>query len=88
MPNATVAINRLQTLQIALDFATQIALDLDLVIRDRMNDLVQLLRGEILRTQIWIDIGLLENASGCGKTDSIDVGQGRFDALVCRNFDS
>ena len=65
MPNATVAINRLQTLQIALDFATQIALDLDLVIRDRMNDLVQLLRGEILRTQIWIDIGLLENAFGC-----------------------
>lgn len=50
MPNATVAINRLQTLQIALDFATQIAFDLNLVIRDRMNDLVQLLRGEILRT--------------------------------------
>ena len=65
MPNATVAINRLQTLQIALDFATQIAFDLDLVIRDRVNDLVQLLRGEILRAQIWIDIGLLENAFGC-----------------------
>jgi hypothetical protein len=53
-----------------------------------VNDFVQLLRGKILRTQIRIDIGLLENAPGCAQADPINVGEGRLDAFVGWNFNS
>jgi hypothetical protein len=88
MPDAAIRINRLQTFQVTLHIATQITFDLDLVVRDRVNDFVQLLRRKVFRSQIWIDIGLLENAPGCVKADSIDISKGRFDAFVCWNFDS
>jgi hypothetical protein len=71
-----------------LHVAAQIALDLELVVRDRMNNFVQLLRSKILRAQVRIDVRLLENALGRAQADSVDVGQGRLDAFVRWNFNS
>ena len=62
MANPAITIDRLQTLEIALHLAAQIAFNRDLVARDRMNDFVELLRGQIFRAQIRIDIRLIENA--------------------------
>ena len=70
------------------NFAAQIAFDQHLVARDRLNDLVDLLRRQILRAQVWIDIGLFENAFRRARSDSVNVGQRRFDAFIRWNFNS
>ena len=88
MTDAAIRIDSLQTFQIALYVATQIAFDLDLVIRDRVDDLIQLLRHKIFRTDVWIDIRLLENAPRSAKTNSVDIRQRYLDAFVCWNFNS
>jgi hypothetical protein len=88
MPNSAITINCLQTFQVTLHVATQIAFNLDFVVRDRVNDFVQLLRRKIFRAQVGIDIRLFENPPSCGKADSIDIGERRLDAFFCWNFDS
>ena len=88
MTDPAIRIDRLQTFQIALHFPAQIALDRDLVVCDGVNDFVQLLRRKILRPQVRIDIRLLENALGRAQADPINVGQGRLDAFIGRNFNS
>jgi hypothetical protein len=88
MPDAAITIDRLQTFQIALYFAAQIALNFHLVVRNCVNDLIQLLRGKIFRAYIRVDVGLLENAPRCAKPDSVDIGQGYLDAFVRWNFNS
>jgi len=85
---AAITIDRLQTFQIALHVSAQIALDLDLVVRDRVNDLIQLLGRKIFGPDVWIDIRLLENALRSAKTDSVDIRQRYLDAFVCWNFNS
>ncbi len=88
MPNAAVTINCLQTLEVALQFAAQIAFDQELIPRDRVNDVVQLLRREFLRAQVRINGGLLEDPLRGRRPDAVDVRQRRFDALVGRDFNS
>jgi hypothetical protein len=88
MTDASIRIDRLQTFQIALHVAAQIALDLELVVRDRVNDLIQLLWRKILCTNVGVDISLLENAPRSAKADSVDVRQRYLDAFVCWNFNS
>ena len=88
MPDAAIRVDRLEPLQIALHVPAQIALDLELVVRDRMNDFVQLLRRKILRAQVGIDVRLLENTFGRAQADSVIIGQGRLDAFVRWNFNS
>ena len=62
MPNSAIPIDRLESLQIALQFAAKIAFDQHLVAGDRMDDLVDLLRRQLPGAQVRIDIRLLENA--------------------------
>src|SRR5262249_59910780 len=88
VPDAAIRIDRLQAFQVALHFATEIAFDLDLVVRDGVNDFVQLLRRKIFRANVRVDVRLLENSPGCAKADSVNVSERRFDALVCWNFNS
>jgi hypothetical protein len=88
VPDTAIRSDRLETLQNALHVAAQIALDLELVVRDRMNDFVQLLRSKILRAQVGINVRLLENALGRAQADPVDVGLGRLDAFVRWNFNS
>ena len=88
MPNSAVRIDGLQPLQVALHLAAKIAFNRDFVVRDRVNDFIQLLRRQILRAQVWIDIGLLEDALRRAQTDSVDVSERGFNAFVCWNFNS
>ena len=88
MPNAAITIDRLQSLQVALEFAPQIAFDFDLVVRNRVDDVVQLLRFQTFRAQIGIDICLLQNPLRCGRPDPVNVRERGFDAFVCWNFNS
>ena len=88
MSNATIGIDCLQTFQVTLHIPAQIAFNFDLVVGDRVNDFVDLLRRELIGAQIWIDVRLLKNFAGGAETDSVNVGQRRFDALVRWNFNS
>jgi len=74
MTLTTITIDRLQSFQISLNVAAQIALDLDLVVADRVNDFVDLLRREILGPQIRVDVCLLENPPRSRKADPVNVG--------------
>jgi hypothetical protein len=47
-----------------------------------------LLRSQILRAQIGVDVRLLQNSPGGAKPDPVNVGQGRFDAFIRWNFNS
>ena len=88
MPDAAIRIDRLETFQISLHFAAQIAFNLDLVVRDCVNDLVQLLRRKVFCAQIRIDIGLLENAFGCAESNPLNVSERDLDAFLRWNFNS
>jgi hypothetical protein len=86
--DAAIRINRLQTFQVTLHVATEVAFNLDLVVRDGVNDFVQLLRRKVFRPNVRVNVGLLEDAPGCAKADSVDVSERRFDSLVRWNFNS
>ena len=86
MPNAAIAIDRLQTLQVALQFPAQIAFDQKFARRNRLNDFVDLLRRKIFRPEIRIDVRLFENALRRRGPDSVNVSERSFDALLGWNF--
>jgi hypothetical protein len=88
MADSTIAIYRLQSFQIALHFAPKIAFDRNLVVGNRVDDLVDLLRGQIPSPQVRIDIRLLKYSLRRRRPDTIDVGQRGFDPFLRRNFNS
>ena len=88
MPDAAIAIDRLEPLQVALQFPPEIPFDQHLVARDRLDNFVDLMRRQILRAQIRIDIRLLQHPLRRARSDSVDVSQRRFDAFIGRNLNS
>src|SRR4051794_19485221 len=88
MPNPAITIDGLEPFQVALRFPAKVPFDRDLVVRDRVNDLVDLLRREVLGPQVPINIRLLENAFRRRRPDAVNVGKRRFDAFVRRYFNS
>ena len=88
MTNAAIAIDRLQALEIGLHFAAKIAFDWQLARLNRVDDFRELLRRQLVRTDVSVHSGLLENAAGGRRTDAINVGQRRFDAFFAGNFNT
>jgi hypothetical protein len=75
MANSTVTINCLQTLQIALDFTAQVALNQHFITGDRLNDLVDLLRRKVFGAQIGINVCLLKDLLRGARPDAVNVGE-------------
>ena len=88
MPNPSVTVDGLQPLQIRLKLASQITFDRQFAGRDRMNDVVQLLRSKILRPSRGIDARLLKNLFSSAQSDAVDIRKGRFNAFVAGDFHS
>ena len=88
MTDATVAVDGLEALEIGLNFAAKITLDGELAGGDGVDELVELLRGEILGPDIGIDVGLIEDLFGGAGSDPVNVRKGGFDSLVPWYFDS
>ena len=84
--DSAIAIDGLETLQIALEFAAKIAFDDNLQRIDCVNDGIQLLGRQFFRTDVRVDVGDLQNTSCIARTDTVDVGEGSFDPLVTGNF--
>jgi hypothetical protein len=88
MPDATVTVDRLETLQICGVVTPQITLNHPLVISDHMQDFVELLFGEILGARIGVEPDLLNNQIGPLRSDAVDVTERERDFLFRGYFDA
>ena len=88
MANAPVAVDGLEALEIGLKFPAEIAFDGELADGDRLDDLVELFRGEILRPHIGVDVSLIEDFFRGTRSDSINVWKRSFDPFVTGDFDT
>ena len=86
MANATIAIDRLEALQITRDLAAKVTLKHPFVLGDDVEDFVQLLLGEVLRPHVGIQATLLDEQIGTGGTDAVDVTEGIRDFLFRGDF--
>ena len=86
MADATVAVDRLKALEVALQLTAQVAFDDDLQRIDGVDDRVELFRRQILRTDIGINSGDLKDALGVARSDAVDIGQRSFDTFVAGDF--
>jgi hypothetical protein len=75
----------LETLEILLQFAAQVALDGDFLRTDCVNDRVQLLRRKILRACVRIDIRRLEHLFRVVGPDAVNVRKRGLDSFVTGN---
>ena len=88
MADATVAIDRLEALEILLQLAAQVALDDVLVFLDNLDDAVQLLVGQRLGADVRADLSLLQHELRAGRADAVDIRKRGFDALVAGDIDT
>ena len=86
MAKSAIAVDGLETLQIALDLTAKIAFDHDLLGGDGGDDGTDLLGREFLGAGVWVDIGLLKDPLGGLEADTINVNERGFDALVAGDF--
>ena len=86
MADATVAIDGLETLQVGGDLAAEVALDHPFVLRDDVEDLVELLLSEVLGPHGGIEAGLLDDSGRHGRPDAVDVAERVRDLLLRWNF--
>ena len=86
--DATIAVNGLEALEVCLNFTPEITFDGQLARSDRLDDVVQLLRREILGANIRFDVRLLEDLLRGARADPVNVWQRSVDALVAGVFNS
>ena len=75
MADATIAIDRLEALEVALDIAAKVAFDQEIVGGDGLDDLVDLLNRKVLRADIAVDVGLFEDLLRPGWPDAVNIRQ-------------
>lgn len=82
MADATVAVDSLEALEVALNLAAQVAFDRNFIRVDSVDDGVELFRREVFGAHIGVNVGLFENLLGIAGAHPVNVGQGGFDAFV------
>jgi hypothetical protein len=83
-----VTINRLEALEILLQFAAQVAFDDVLVFRNHLDDAIELLIGQALRADIGADLSLFEDQLRAGRPDAVNVRESGFNPFVTGNIDT
>lgn len=86
--NAAIAFDALKPLQVEADLTTQVALDHVLAILDGMNDLRQLLFGEIFGPNARVNPRTLQDLHRIGRTYPVNVPKRDVDPLVIWNVNS
>src|SRR5712692_4356101 len=87
VPQAAVAADLLEPLDVQCHFATQIALDGEAAIDD-LADLRHLRLGEVAATYRPVDARLLEHLARGRRTDTEDVAERNVNALLARDVDA
>lgn len=88
MADTAVAVNRLQPLQIGLNFPAKIPFDENFRAIDGLNDGIELLRAEVFGPGVGINSGEFQHLLGVAGAHAVDVGQRSFDALFAGDVDS
>src|SRR6478736_1166576 len=86
--DAAVAIDGLEALQVAGDLTAEITLHHPLVVGDDMENLVQLLFGQIRSAHVGIETGGLDDEIGPRGTNTVDIPEGVSDLLFGGKFDA
>ena len=84
--DSAIAVDGLEALKIALHFAAKIAFDDNLERIDRMDDGIQLLGQQFFGPDVRVNVGDFQDASRITGTDTVNVGERSFDALVTGNL--
>src|SRR5262245_42098592 len=88
VPDAAVGLDALEPLQVHTDFAAQVAFDHVLSFLDGVNDLGELLFGEILRADARLDVCAFEDHHRVGRSDPVNVSERDINAFVPRNLNT
>lgn len=88
MADPSVAVDRLEALQVALELSAKITLDEKPTGSDGVNKSVELLWRNILRLHVRIQLRLLDDLKRGGGTKSVNVGQRGGEPLVAGDFNS
>ena len=86
MADAAVALDALEALEIHADFAAEISFNDILALLNRVDDLGELLLGQILCTDGGVDVGAFEDFLRVDGANAVDVAQRDINALAGRNF--
>jgi hypothetical protein len=86
MTDAAVATNGLKALQVAGEFTTEVALDHPFVLRDNVENLIELLLRKGFSAGIRMDAGFGDHLISTDRTDAVDVTEGIRDFLLRGNF--
>src|SRR5689334_20662944 len=71
--NTSIALDALQALKVHTDFAAQVAFDYVFAVLNGMNDLRELLLGQILGADARVNLGFCENIAGIARANPIDI---------------
>jgi len=77
-----------KSFEMTLNIAAKVTLDHHATASDGVSDFTELLVRKLSGANIRVNSGFLENFRGGFTTDSEDIGERRFDALLVRDFDS
>jgi hypothetical protein len=88
MAKSPIAVNGLETFQVALEFTAEITLDEESAGRNGLNERVELLGRQLFRLHIRIKVRLLDNTKRRCRPKAIDVRQGCGKPLIAGDFDS
>lgn len=88
MAQSPIAVDGLETFQIALEFAAEIPLNEETAGSDRLNQRIELLGRQVFCLQIRVQMRLLYDAKRRCRPEAIYVRQGCGQPLVAGDFDS
>jgi len=86
--DAAIAFDALEAFEVHADFAAQIAFDSIFAFLNGMDNLGELLLGQVLGANIRIDVGASQDVFGIAGANAVNVAQSDFDALVGGDFDA
>lgn len=86
MTDATVAVDRLEALQVAGDFTAEIALNHPLVLGDDVEDLVELFFRQRVSALVRIDTGFFDDLVRALRADAVNITEGDRDFLFRGDF--
>src|ERR1700760_1757186 len=84
--HAAITLDALQALEVHADFAAEVTLNDILAFLDRVDDLRELLLGQVFRTDGRVNVRAFENLFRVDGADAVDVAQRNVNALAGRNF--
>ena len=85
MTNATVAIDRLQTLHVHLELTSKVTFDHDFLALDHSSDRGHLIGSQFSSSKGGINVRLIEDFLRCYRPNSVNVWKRSLDTLVVGN---